>query len=166
MMAGAFSKRDAIGFGWSVAKAQVGFFVLVFVVVLLVEGVPQAISDRTKETMPAFSALINLALFVLGQFISIGLTRISLKLYDGQKPELADLFSGSGVFFKYLFTTIVYAVIVAVGFILLILPGIYWAIRFAASTYVVVDKELGPLEALRESWRLTQGHVWELLLFS
>ena len=32
------------------------------------------------------------------------------------------------------------------------------------ATYLVVDRGAGPIEAIKESWRITKGHKWQLFL--
>ena len=51
------------------------------------------------------------------------------------------------------------------GLILLIIPGIIWAVRFSFSFYIVVDTKVGPVIAMKESYAITKGKFWKLLLF-
>ena len=60
---------------------------------------------------------------------------------------------------------ILYLLIVAGGFLLLIFPGIIWSIKFSYCYYFVIDKGLGPVEALRASSRTTMGVKWHLFGF-
>ena len=46
------------------------------------------------------------------------------------------------------------------------MPGIIFALMFMFSTFIVIDRELGPIEAMKESHRITHGHKWKLLGFS
>jgi uncharacterized membrane protein len=50
--------------------------------------------------------------------------------------------------------------------VLLIVPGIIFGLMFMFSTFLVIDRELGPIEALKESNHITHGHKWRLLGFS
>jgi len=43
-------------------------------------------------------------------------------------------------------------------------PGIILALAFIFSSYLIVDKGKGPIEAMKESWRITKGHWWKLFL--
>jgi membrane-anchored glycerophosphoryl diester phosphodiesterase (GDPDase) len=53
--------------------------------------------------------------------------------------------------------------IIAIGFILLIVPGIVLAVRLAFVPFLVVDEGRGPVEALTESWNRTNGYSWTIL---
>jgi uncharacterized membrane protein len=48
---------------------------------------------------------------------------------------------------------------------LLIVPGVIFTLMFMFATFIVVDRELGPIEAMKESKRLAHGHKWALLGF-
>jgi hypothetical protein len=50
--------------------------------------------------------------------------------------------------------------LVALGFIMLIIPGIIVACRLAFVGYLVMDKKLDPIMAVEESWKMTRGHGW------
>jgi len=46
---------------------------------------------------------------------------------------------------------------------LLIVPGILFALMFMFTTFIVIDREFGPIDSMKESRRLTYGHKWKLL---
>lgn len=54
------------------------------------------------------------------------------------------------------------AAIVIMGFILLIVPGIIFAIRLAFVPYLVMDKGLEPVAAVEKSWNMTRDHGWAI----
>jgi len=45
----------------------------------------------------------------------------------------------------------------------LIVPGIIFVLMFMFTTLIVIDRGLGPIEAMKESSRITRGHRWTLL---
>ena len=55
---------------------------------------------------------------------------------------------------------------VAVGLILLIIPGIYLAIKYQFFSFLIVDKNMGIMESFKKSEEMTQGVKMNLLLFS
>lgn len=49
-----------------------------------------------------------------------------------------------------------------IGIFLFVVPGIILACRFAFVPYLVMDKNLDPVKAVGESWRLTRGYGWRI----
>ena len=47
----------------------------------------------------------------------------------------------------------------------MIIPGIIWAIKFQFYDYLIIDKKLGPIEALKKSAVITKGAKGNLFVF-
>jgi hypothetical protein len=165
MNAPKFSTDEAIQFGWNTAKRNLGFFVILLIVVVLAQAIPNQVQTATKDTAPFLSFLFGLVSLAVGQVIGMGLTRISLRFADGHPGRLSDLYADIPRFFSFFFAGILYIVIVVAGLILLIVPGIMWAVRYGFYGYLVIDRGAGPLEALRKSAEITQGARWQVFLF-
>ena len=73
-----------------------------------------------------------------------------------------------------LFVPLLQGIIVGFGFLLLIIPGFYFAARLSLARNIVLEERCGTLSALRKSWDLTQNNVaavlpvivWAMLLLS
>ncbi|MEA3506627.1 MAG: hypothetical protein U9R36_03945 [Elusimicrobiota bacterium] len=109
--------------------------------------------------------LVHAADFVIRIIIGIGFLKIFLKFIDNQKPRYSDLFAYHRLFFKYLGGNILYFLIVFGETILLVVPGFVFAVKFYFYSYNIVDKGLGPVEALKRSSVLTAGVKWILFFF-
>ncbi len=153
-------------FGWGTTKSNIGFFIGLLIVVGLIEYVPDIIATIIEADAPVLSIIIQIASFVLSMIIGMGLIKICLRFCDGEKGEFSDLFSCYPLFFKYLVGSILYGLIVVVELILLIIPGIIWAIKFQFFDYLIVDKGLGPIDALEKSSEITRGVKWDLFIFA
>jgi len=57
-----------------------------------------------------------------------------------------------------------FGLIVGFGFILLIIPGIFFLCRLAFVPYLVVDHKTGAFGAIKGSWKMTKGHFWRIFL--
>jgi len=169
-------------FSWNKTKQNIKFFILLLILVWLVNMAPRLLSTpagflTSKSALdnnylieiiiPAFFILITMIVsFVVKNLVDIGLIKIALKFNDNQKVDYKDLFSGTKVFWKYVGGSILYGLIVFAGFLLLIIPGIIWSIKFQYYSYLIIDKGLGPIDALKQSSTITQGLKWDLLVFN
>ncbi|MBO8144201.1 MAG: hypothetical protein H0Z16_06440 [Thermodesulfobacterium sp.] len=161
-----FSKSEAIRFGWNTMKNNFGFFIGLLIVVGIFYFVSDFIIVSIKAKAPILSSIMSIVFGVLYMVIQMGLIRISLRFCDNEKGKFADLFSCFPLFFKYLFGLILYELIVLGGIILLIIPGIIWGIKFQFFSCFIVDKGVGPIEALKKSSAITEGAKWDLFLFN
>jgi len=64
----------------------------------------------------------------------------------------------------YFCVELVYGIIVAIGCVALIIPGIYLAIRLWYAPLLAATQGASFTEAFSRSWEMTKGHFWELLL--
>jgi uncharacterized membrane protein len=100
---------------------------------------------------------------IVGSLIHAGFIRITLNVCDGEKPDAMDLFGEVDKWWRVFWGSILYSLIVLGGLILLIVPGIYWAIKYFYFFYFIVDKDMGVMESIHASGELTNGHKWSLL---
>ena len=160
-----FSIDEALRFGWNTMKDNFWFFVGVVVVAGVIVLIPQGIASALEESSRGLSFLFRVIQWIAEIIIGIGLITISLKFLDGQKPEFKDLFAFQQHFINYLGGAILTALAVVGGFILLIIPGIYWAIKFQFFGYSVVDQGSDPILAMRRSARIAKTVKWKLFGF-
>jgi uncharacterized membrane protein len=165
MQAKQFSKGEALRFGLDTMKGNLGFFIGLLIVAWLVAAVPSLLGGLAREDAPALGFVLEVGGWVLSLIISMGMIRIALRLCDTGEREFADLFSQYRLFFKALLAAILYGLIVLGGIVLLVVPGIIWGVKLQFCLYLVVDRRLGPVEALRASSAVTQGVKWHLFLF-
>jgi uncharacterized membrane protein len=103
-------------------------------------------------------------IFVAGP-ISYGADWVFLKAVRGERVEIKDMFSVfQGNYWNAVVANVVVAVIVGMGFVMLIVPGIIFACRLAFVPYLVVDKQMDVMEALRVSWNMTRGYAGQIFL--
>ena len=160
-----FSRGEAIRFGWETVKSNIGFFIVLFLLAFVIIIIPEIIGGMIKERLPIISFIFGIASWILQLIIGMGLTRITINFSDGKRGDFGDLFSCFHLLPRYLLGSILYGLIVMAGMILLIIPGIIWAIKFQFFSYLIVDKGMRPIESLKRSSDITVGVKWDLLLF-
>jgi len=158
-----FSKIEAIRFGWNTTLHNFRFFLLVLGIVVGVSFLSRII-DWFEIPILLF-ILIGIAFWIVNSILSLGVIAIVLKFAKGEKPVIQDLFSKKHLFFKYIFSNILVSILVIMGLLLFIIPGIILAIRMQFYIYFIVEKEVGPIDAIKKSWNLTRGSFWNLFLF-
>ncbi len=166
-----FNFTDVLGYGWRTMKTNFWFFVGVGFLFLIITYIPTildviAIQILSKSSFALFRIVTVLLSWAINIVLGIGILKIALSFCDGQKPTVGTLFDAWDCFWRYFGAAILYFLICLGGFILLIIPGIIWAIKYSQCLYFVVDRGLGPVQALKASGRTTMGVKWELFGFN
>ena len=160
-----FSMGEAIGFGWETMKSNIGFFIGLLIIAFIIQNIPSLLGGLTEKNLPALSVLFYFGGLILGIVVQLGLMKISIQFCDNIEGKLSDLFSAFHLIIKYILASILYFLIVLGGIILLIIPGIIWALKFMLYPYFIIDQGLGPIKALKASARATDGAKWDLFVF-
>ncbi len=162
---------DVLGFGWQVMKANFWFFVGLAFVAGLVNAMPNIIEGIIRRVKPPelvaglLIFVINIIGMVISTIIGIGFIKIALSFCDGQRPRFATLFDFQGCFWRYVGAQLLMMLIVLGGYLLFIVPGIIWSIKYSLCQYFVIDKGLGPVQAIKASGRTTMGVKGQLFGF-
>lgn len=160
-----FSKKEAIKYGWQKMKENFLFFAGLISIVVLAGFIFGFLEDAVGESSFSVSFILNIVNFVFNIVITIGATKIVLDVYDKGESSYSILLSEYRLFFRFVAGYILYSLIVLAGFILFVIPGIIWAVKFSLWSYLIVDKNMGPIEALKASSKATDGNKWNLFSF-
>jgi len=165
MSAKRFIIKEAIRFGWDTMKANIGFFIGLLIVAFLIQVIPRAVGEVISGQFPIISVILYLTATVLEIVVSLGLLKVSINFCDGKKGKLDDLLSSFNLVLQYFAAALLYLLIVTAGTILFIVPGVIWCIKYSLFPYFIVDKGMGPLEAIKASGKATADAKFQLFLF-
>lgn len=130
-------------------------------------GIPSGIGGSEGEASAVLSILGVLG-FIYGILVvgptDYGVDFAFLKAARGDKLEIRDMFEAFRNYWNAVLANILVGVIVLIGLFLLIVPGIIFACKLAFTPYLVVDRKMAVIEAVKESWRMTNGHAWKVFL--
>jgi uncharacterized membrane protein len=112
--------------------------------------------------MQGVGVIINI---VVSSFVMAGIMSFSLKVAKGVPYAFGDLFSGAPFFVSVFVANLVSTIAISIGMIFLIVPGVILALGLCMTIPLIVDRGLGPIDALSESWKLTDGHKANLFIF-
>jgi hypothetical protein len=115
-------------------------------------------NDRAELLIPTAVGYLVVAPLIAAATIHM-LQRLAAgeRLHPGRSIQ-----AGLDIFAPVFLAVLLASAGIALGFVALVVPGIYLLVRwFFVAQSVVVDDGRGP-EALRASWRLTQGFWWRI----
>lgn len=161
-----FSIGDAIKYGWETFKAKPAFFLGLTVALGVLTAVPDYAVGQLFEQGTPMRVIAEIVLRLFGLFLGMITTRISLDFYDHGDADLSKIGALLPQYPRYLGGKILYGLAVLVGLILLVIPGIIVSYMFLYVGYLIIDRNIGPVDALMESKAITQGSILQLLLFT
>lgn len=122
--------------------------------------------DALFNILDDFSIAI-LLITLLQSAILLGVVNMALEHGKGNNTfRLSDAYRRPiGDYLRFLGVTILYSLITTFGYCLFVLPGILFAVRFLfAPFYILEHPKASIIDALRASWKMTQGNFLSLLL--
>ncbi len=162
-----FSKREVIKEGWGLFKQNWKFLVGMILFVWVASVIPSAAAGVLSEgDWWPLALVLGIGGWILQMILTMGTTKVAIKLADGGKGEFKDLWRSWRLVLKYVLTSWLTGLIVVGGMLLLIIPGIIWAVRLQYALYFVIDEGLGPIGAIKASWAATRGQVVNLILLN
>jgi hypothetical protein len=119
----------------------------------------------TAEAAGGFS-LFELVFQTLVQVIvmifTAGLLRMGINQAVGDTVSWRMIFSGFSFAGKIVVATILQTILISIGFLLLILPGIYLSVGYAMTLPLIIDKGLSPWEAMEASRKAVHRVWWKI----
>lgn len=169
------SVRDSVSFGWRTFKARpwflIGIMALLLLIGMVINGLENAIVHGAEAVFGPQAIAVGIVGLIAGlasiaasMLMELGRTVFFLRAHDTVGSlTVRDLWQPEH-FWPYFGASVLFGIMVVVGLILLIVPGIILGIIFGFSTYLVADKGLMPIEAFKESACMTKGNRWDLFL--
>ena len=138
---------------------------LVYAVIQIPTGGFQIRPDHFEwYLVPIVLLAIGYGIFISGP-IGYSVSWVYLKATRREKIEIKDMFAVfERNYWNAVIAGLVTTIIIIIGFFMLIVPGIIFACRLAFVPYLVVDREMDVMDALRVSWDMTRGYGWQIFL--
>lgn len=108
--------------------------------------------------------IISIAMSILGSAVKLGYCRYNMDLFTGvERPTINLLFSRTKILWKALWKDILEGLIISLGTVLFIIPGIILAMAYSQSDYILAENpELKATEAMKKSREMMKGQKWSL----
>ncbi|MFC1856003.1 hypothetical protein ACFL2A_05630 [Thermodesulfobacteriota bacterium] len=170
---------ESIDVGWMIVKSNILFFVGLTVGAMVLNVTLSTFVEKAIKN-PTVSGVVG---FFIGIVFNMGFTQVFLNAVSAEKePEISDFVSCLPLFLAYLGGTVLFMLAVmapallilpgvifgnnffaVVGGVLCVLFSINFGLKYCLFGFFVIDQEMGPIEALRESAEVTEGIKWDLI---
>ncbi|MBN1334883.1 MAG: hypothetical protein JXB39_02875 [Deltaproteobacteria bacterium] len=132
----------------------------------IVQALLQPSGEDAARALPGLvGLLLALLSWVVQTFLTLGYVRLLLHGVRGEPAAFGDLFTAAPVLVPGLVAGLLVGLATLAGTCLLVVPGVVVALGTLWVNWVLVDQGLGPIEAVRESWRLANGEKGHLFLW-
>ena len=145
----------------------------VFVVIIISNGTQQLLSFMAGMAGAAagdhaIAVTLSVVAWFLGAAISIwigiGQAMFLLKVARGEEAPFGTIFAGGPYFLTVLLASMLFGLIVCCGYLLLIVPGVIFALMYSQFYYLIIDRDMGVMESLETSKQIMVGN--KLILFA
>ena len=142
-----------VGFKWS--------YMAPFLIYLIITSVIAVLQDATVGTGEGVAAsltqvIVNILVYPLG----IGLGLLGIRRAAGKDTQLSTLWEPYSQFIPLVVMLVLMGLLIVGGFFLLVLPGIYLAVAYSFAPYLMIEKNMGVLEALETSRKAITTCLW------
>lgn len=154
-----FSIRAALKRAWTIfAKHYVYFLVLSLVMVVF--NIVSKNDDLIPTILVAIASLIWSYVALSSSLAAVD-GREGILSFDALKLHLPTFKQ----FFLFVGLALASMIFIGAGFILLVIPGIYFLVRLMFSNFAFIDRKEGIVPSMKYSWHLVKGDVfWTALL--
>jgi uncharacterized membrane protein len=116
------------------------------------------------ESMTTSGIIISVLRWLLLCLFQLGYMKNCFQTLDGEEPQFSSYGQVSRKLFSYLVAAIIFTFIVAIGMTLLVVPGIYLALRLQFFFASMIDENTDIIESFKRSWEITKGHTLKLFI--
>ena len=140
-------------------KGNWGVMVAIFFIYMVIESIVQYFGNDK-------GFLFSIGVVIITAPIYLSVAKISLDISTGEsKPKVSQILYGFTNVIKAISIYAIITIMSTIGMIFLIVPGIIIALMFSQAIYVLADNpEIGIIEALKESVKITKGYKWEIFV--
>ena len=142
---------------WLLAGLLIGFAIIYSLLCLFV--VPEK-----GETIGISGIIVMILCVVLQCVFMMGYLKNCMQTLEGEEPQFSAYGQVTRKLFRFLIAYILFSVMLAIGFALLLLPGIYLMLRFQFFFASIVDEDADVISSFKRSWNLTKGQTVQLIV--
>ena len=136
-------------------------YLQVFACLFLASALPQIVLSLSPTNV-----LLNLVVVCVSAYLQVGIALYCLEVYKGKEVNWLMIFSRFNGFKPVIFM-LIYSIIVFLGLILLVVPGIILGLMYSQVFFILADDpDVGVIEAFNMSSRMMKNNMWQLFMLN
>ena len=163
------SPGNAYSHGWKILKENFLELLLIIFIVMVVQT-PVGYFNRAVIEFTSYGYEGDFYNNVYSSFywllvvtpFQYGAAFLFLQAVRGEKIEMRTIISPYNRIIDVILARVLVGGIVVIGIVMLIIPGIVFGIRLIFVPYLVMDKGLDAIGAIKASWKMTSGYGWTI----
>ncbi|WP_068830612.1 hypothetical protein [Pseudomonas sp. BMS12] len=168
-----FSIGGVISEAWQRVKGTKGiifgglviFYVVMFVATSLLGFVLGALGILGEASLTAIivgQLIVSVLASALAYPFLAGINMVGIRRAADQPVSFNEVFSGLGLFVPLLITALLMTLLVYIGSLLLLIPGIYLGVAYMLAMPLVIERGLSPWQALEASRKAITQHWFKV----
>lgn len=169
-----FSIGEVIGEAWKRVKGMKGLMVsaaLVYIVAIqaisfafgLAMGFGLGVTEPDTPMGQLVQAVASILAGAVCYPLAGGVAMLGIRRAADQKVSFDEMFSHFGLFVPLLITGLLMTVLMYLGLLLLIIPGLYLSLAYQLAIPLAVERRLSPWQALEASRKAITRHWFKIL---
>lgn len=146
---------DYVQKGWEMFKGNIGEFIGFTLICFA--------ASLVSSKMGGFGSLLFSA---VAATLYAGYAIAAFRIMTGQELQFSDFFKGFNYFLPLFLAGLASGILVAVGLVMLILPGIYLAIGYMLATFLVIDHGMEFWQAMETSRKIITKNWFAFFVFA
>lgn len=159
-------KNEAISYGWEHTKKNIRHLILLFLIGIAASGIASSFAPEEGVHNLAWFISDMLSFFVAA-IMAVVTTKVYLDISEGKNVNFNHFKittrAKRRIIAKWILGYIAYTIIIMLWLVLLVIPGIYFAIRLSFWQYYLIDQHMSVKESLRKSRDVTKWHERQLV---
>ena len=136
-------------------------YLQVFACLLLASALPQIVLSLSPTNV-----ILNIIILCISAYIQVGIALYCLEIYKGKEAGLEMIFSRfNGL--KPIIFMLIYTLIVLLGLILFVVPGIILGLMYSQIFFILADDpDIGVIEAFNLSNKMMKNNMWQFFMLN
>ncbi len=158
-----FTISEVLSASWSALKSQIWILVGLFIGFSIISSIFSLLLTPAMTSYVGM-CIVNIIFLILSLIFTLGYTKNIFQTLDKEEPQFSAYGQQARKTGTLFVASLILTILIMIGTFLLIIPGIYLALRLQFFIAFIVEEDAGIIDSLKQSWEITKDQVLPLFL--